>query len=365
MRDFYEDKLKIMEDSLRDKEMEREHLVRDLELAKESSVPSEELESQLREKEKHIANLKKKQKELKDLTSVSSRNDSEITRLQTDVRTMKHKKVSFQKQIVEERKTHANEMKNMKKAAIQKDRELSKWKKVSSQSESQAQKSNQVAKARLEELGHLRTKYKDAEKRVRTLSLKRGVMAKAGLDPVIVGRRDSDRGRSSANGKDGGNLLNGPIDANLLRDHFDQKVAEVARKEAIADKLAQEWEEHFELMTRREELALQESEEESGDAFQSLSVQLQFKEDRIRHLAQRLRKQQSLQPASNASSIHNDSFLYDQEFEKICKGRCKEILWPQLDKCLLLSSHSIFGRRQNVRAGKEHSGENPFRYDRS
>jgi hypothetical protein len=355
MRDFYEDKLKQMEDSLREKEMEREQLVRDLELAKDCSVPSEELESRLREKEKHIANLRKKQKDLKDLTSVSSRNDSEITRLQTDVRTMKHKKVSLQKQIVEERKAHANEMKNMKKAAMQKDRELSKWQKVSSQRESQAQKSNQVAKARLEELGHLRTKYKDSEKRLRTLSLKRGVMAKAGLDSVIVGRRDSDRGRKGANRKGDGSLLGGPIDADLLRDHFDQKVAEVARIEAIAERIGKEWEEHFELTTRREELALQESEEESGDAFQSLSVQIQFKEDRIRHLAQRLGKQQSLQPASNASSVQNDSFLYDQEFGKICKGRCKEILWLHLHKSILLSSHSVFVRRHIVRAGKEHS----------
>jgi hypothetical protein len=122
---------------------------------------------------------------------------------------------------------------------------------------------------------------------------------------------------------------------------------------------------HFELTTRREELAQQESEEESGDDLQSLSVQIQFKEDRIRHLAQRLGKQQSLQPASNASSIHNDSFLYDQEFGKICKGRCNVILWLLLDKCLLLSSHSFLYRRHIVRAGKEHSGENPFRYDRS
>jgi phosphopantetheinyl transferase len=85
---------------------------------------------------------------------------------------------------------------------------------------------------------------------------------------------------------------------------------------------------HFELTTRREELAQQESEEESGDDLQSLSVQIQFKEDRIRYLAQRLGKQQTLQPASNAnvSSVQNDSFLYDQEFGKICKGRYTDIL---------------------------------------
>jgi hypothetical protein len=322
MRDFYEDKLKQMEDSLREKETEREQLVRDLDQANEGSIPSKELESRLHEKEKNIANLRKKQKELKDLTSVSSRNDAEITRLQTDVFSMKTKKVSLQKQIVEERKIHANEMKRMQKSAIQKDRELSKWKKASSQRETQAQKSNQVAKARLEELGHLRTKYKDAEKRLRTLSLKRGVMAKAGLDPVIVGRRD--RGKTATNRK--GSQRDAPIDADLLRDHFDQKVAEVVRKEAIADKLAQEWEDHFELTTRKAELALQNNEEESGDTLQSLSVQIQFKEDRIRHLAQRLGKQQSLQVESNASSVQNDSFLYDQDFPKICKGKCKDIL---------------------------------------
>jgi hypothetical protein len=44
------------------------------------------------------------------------------------------------------------------------------------------------------------------------------------------------------------------------------RFAEVARKEAIADR-ALEWEEHFELTRRERSL---QSEEESGDAFQSL-----------------------------------------------------------------------------------------------
>jgi myosin heavy subunit len=350
--------------SLREKEMEREQLVRELDQTKEVGV-SAEIASRLREKEKHIASLRKKQKELRNLTSVSSRNDSEISRLQTDVKSMKHKKVSLQKQMTEERKAHAIEVKRMQKTAMQKDREMSKLKKTSNQHEMQAQKANQVAKARLGELGNLRTKYKDTEKRLKRLSLKRGVLAKAGLDPIIVGRRDSDRTKKEAASKVDGSRAGAIVDADLLRDHFDKKVADVVRKEAIVDRLAQEWEEHFELTLRRDELKLEDI-EDAEDSLQSLSVRIRFKEDRIRHLAKRLGKQQQSTTASNVSSVQRDSFLYDDAFEKICKGKCELAVYIYRWTVLVSSAaHSCYICRCFTRAGEEYSGENPFWYDRA
>ena len=311
MREFYDERLRQMEAVLTQKENEREKLVRELERTKEGHRSHTNLTTQLKEKESHIADLKKKQKELRNLTAVSSRNLSELNKLQNDVAFMKRKKVDMQKQLAEERKSFATEKKRFEKDAMQKERELNKWKQVSSQREIEAQKAQQVAKARLQELGQLRSKYKDAEKKVRVLSLKKGVMAKAGLDPVLVGRREKKQIQPTSKSR--------CVDADRLRDHFDQKVASIVRKEAIVDKLAEEWEEHFQLTSQRE--AMVASQGEGTEEVESLTIQIQFKESRIRQLAQRLgRDQQSPRGRSDFSDKKSDAFLFDNELAKICGG---------------------------------------------
>lgn len=184
MRDFYEEKLRQMETTLNEKESEREQLLGQLRRSKETDEGKKLLQDRLKEKEAHIASLRKKQKELSELTMVSSRHHADIARLQTEVKTMKRRKVDLQKLLGQERKHHASEKRELEKTALQKDREVNKWKRVSTQREVQAEKACQVAKARLEEIGLLRSKYREAEKKLRLLSLKKGVMAKAGLDPV-------------------------------------------------------------------------------------------------------------------------------------------------------------------------------------
>lgn len=304
-----------MEVALSEKESEREHLIEKLKLSKGDSEGNLALHERLREKEDHIAGLRKKHKEMMDLTKSSSQNHSRITQLQNEIKGMKKRKVDLQKQLGQERRQHASEKKQLEKAALQKEREANKWKKVSTEREVQAEKASQVAKARLEEIGHLRNKYKDAEKKFRVLSLKRGVMAKAGLDPVIVGRREWNRENETRKFRGAAQ----PAMVDSLRDLFDQKVAEVVRKEAIVDKLAQEWEEHFELNTRKEELV-----EAGVDEIEDLVIQIQFKEDRIRQLAQRLGKpQESSSAKSIAATAESDSFLFDQDFNKICSGEPK------------------------------------------
>jgi hypothetical protein len=311
MRDFYDERLRQMEQTLSEREAEREKLLHELQNTKGGNRSHSNLMSQLKEKETHIADLKNKQKELRNLTAVSSRNLSEINRLQNDVSTMKRKKVEMQKQLAEERKAFANEKKRFQKDAMQKERELNKWKQVSNQREIAAQKAQQVAKARLQELGHLRTKYKDAEQKVRVLSLKKGVMAKAGLEPILVGRRSSKQDEARSKSKN--------ADVDRLRDHFDQKVASVVRKEALVDKLAQEWEEHFQLTTQREEMVATYG--ENSEEVESLSIQLKFKESRIRQFAQRLgRDHQASDETSTFSDKKSDAFLFDKELSKVCGG---------------------------------------------
>ena len=306
MREFYETKLKEMEQSLNEKEEEREALVRKLHEAqkvKSGGIKSQELKEKLRQKEAHIATLKKKSVELRNLTTVSSRNALELDRLTRDVEEMKRRKVDMQKQLASERKDHANHIKRLQKEAMQKERELSKYKRLTSMKEIEADKANRVAKARLEELGALRQKYKDTEKKLRVASVKRGVMAKAGLDPVLVGQRD--KGKHT-------------IDTNALRDLFDEKVSKVARKEALVNKLAEEWEQHFQLTLERNEVAKTESSED----VENIELQLKYKEDRIRNLAKRLEKEGSTEESSrdNVRPDNKESFLFDAQFERVCKG---------------------------------------------
>ncbi|KAL7559715.1 hypothetical protein ACA910_003303 [Epithemia clementina (nom. ined.)] len=320
MREFYESKLKEMEQSLMEKEEEREALVKKLEDAqkvKAGGIKSQELKEKLREKEAHIATLKKKSVELRNLTSVSSRNAMELERLTRDVEEMKRRKVDMQKQLTAERKDHANHIKRLQKEAMQKERELSKYKRLTSKKEIEADTANRVAKARLEELGNLRQKFKDTEKKLRVASVKRGVMEKAGLDPVLVGQRD--KGKHN-------------IDTNALRDLFDEKVSKVARKEALVNKLAEEWEQHFQLTLERDEVAKNASAED----LENIELQLKYKEDRIRNLAKRLEKEGVSDDVAreNVRSDNKESFLFDARFDRVCKAAPPEVAHKSLAKVL-------------------------------
>jgi hypothetical protein len=262
---------------------------------------------------------------------VSSRNQANITSLQDDVNDMKTKKVDLQKLLHKERKDHANELKKLQKSAIQKDRELHKWKKLSADREGEARRVNQVAKARLGELGQLRTKYKDAEKRLRLLSVKRGVMAKAGLDPVMVGRRTSPRSLIGRKGRTAEmqTQSNAPtLDADSLRDYFDAKVSEVGRKEATVDKLAHEWEDHFELSSRREQLSDTLDNETYKESCEALDVQIKFKEDRIRQLVSRLGSTMNgAKTKDDDVVLRNEYFLNDEKFAIIVEGTHCTSVW--------------------------------------
>jgi len=273
------------------------------------------------DKERHIAGLRKKQKELVSLTRVSSRNESEIGRLRDDVVTMKQKKVELQKLITSERKSHAAEVQKLKKQAMQQEREAAKWKRAADRKAVEAEKAQQVAKARLDQVGQLRSKYKDAERKLRVRVVKHGVMEKAGLDPVIVGRRDSQQ-RQLASGTSTGRGQKGKpgksaIDFDAIRGFLDQKIAEVGRKEALADKLANEWEDHLELVSQRE--ALLSSSSISKEAIEALDVQIQYKEERIRHMARRLGKVEKDKGAKD--QLANAAFLEETGFTYLVGGK--------------------------------------------
>lgn len=314
MRVFYEDKVREMELALNDKETERDDLLKQLKASKTNEASTKELQINLRDKERHIADLRKKHKQLTDLTAVSSRNQVKISRLQDDVKDMKRKKVDLQKLVSKERKEHAQQLRVLEQEARQKDKELSRWKKVSSAKEVEAERANQMAKTRMAELTKLRTKYKDAEKRLRMVSLKRGVLEKAGLDPVLVGRRASAQASIKKATTD-------HVDS--LREFFDKQVNSIVKKEALADKLAHEWEEHFDLTSRREQDEDNDGSNLTNDEKQALDLQIAFKEGRIRKLAAKLGSQQQDASGKENEPI-DDTFINDEAIAKLVQGtrRC-------------------------------------------
>lgn len=318
MREFYEEKVKQMESALSENEAEREQLLCKLRNTHASDATSlSSLRDLLKEKDKNIENLRKKHKQLVGLTSVSSQNQVQITRLQEDVREMKRRKVLLQKQITRERRDHANEIKQLQKEAVKKDRELSRLQKVTADKENEARKAQLVSKSRLDELGQLRTKYRDSEKRLRVLSVKQGVMAKAGIDPVLVGRRSNSASTKTRTSANDSAVAGHGINFDGIREYFDSKVAEIARKEAIADKLAHEWEGHFELTSQK---AMTSDSLPTSEEAQTLDLQIKFKEDRIRQLARHLGTV-DLKTSSNGQMTGSvDSFLSEEKFTKLLKG---------------------------------------------
>jgi Kinesin motor domain len=305
MREFYEEKLKQMEVQVKERESEREALLVELsklELAspRAKELPrTKELEEQLRNKERHIAGLKKRQTELISLTGVSTRNESEINRLKKDIVSMKTQKVELQKLINAERKSHADDINRMKKKMLHHDKEANKWKKISDQKAAEAEKALLVSKSRLEQIGTLKMKYSNAEKLLRVRTVKRGVLEKAGIDSVLIGRRIAKKAKISTKSK---------IDIDAVRDFLDKKVADIGKKEAIADKLAHEWEDHLELLVQKQELSKTGA---SSLAKQNIDIQLKYKEERIRKLAEQLGKQ----PNSNEADIKEIAFD-GEEFQK-------------------------------------------------
>lgn len=293
-----------MEDLLSKSEVETEKLGQELDRLEKGHSSEAELQKKLKEKQEQVAQLRKKQKELTRLTSVATRNESQIALLRAEVTQMRHKKADLQKQISSERKSHAMEVQKLKKQSMQQERELNKVKRISDRKAVEVEKVRNVAKSRLEHINQLKSKYKDSEKRLRLQTLKRGVMNKAGFDSVMVGRRDSQRraGRAS-------------FDVDSLRDFFDEKVADVGRKEALAEKLAQEWEEHLELSIRKQELQVDDVESED---IMTLDSKIKFKEDRIRQLATKLGKR----GIHEEDNHEDDPFLFDRTFRQIVGRKC-------------------------------------------
>jgi hypothetical protein len=151
-------------------------------------------------------------------------------------------------------------------------------------------------------------------------------MAKAGLDPVLVGRREpcktlvSTAPVSNDSNPEGNQLSPTTGDVDGMRDFFDQEVARISQQEALIDKLANEWEGHLELVLKREELMLKAAErgDKSSEEIDALDLQRRYKEGRIRQMVRRLGHKRG--KPSNTPETQSDSFLSEQDILKFCPG---------------------------------------------
>jgi hypothetical protein len=306
MRKFFEEKLSELQAALEEKEKERDQLRLDLELAKKRNSASPEMIVMLQQKQEQIDALKRLESNYKKQAIPNSRSldIDRLSLLQKDVITMKKRKADLQKELASEKKLHLLEMGKLNKAVLQKDREISKFQKLSTQQAVEIEKAKAVSKTRLEELTQLKKAIRN---------YKRGV----GLDPVIVGRRQA---RVHCERQ---NLTETEIDENTvpsiladkIRDYFDSKVSSVVRKEAMVDRLAQEWEEYFELVKQRQLSG------DSRENQESLDLQIQFKNEKIRKIAERLQRLEL--PFGTTSEVHNrcESFIFDDEFQDLCSSK--------------------------------------------
>lgn len=270
----------------------------ELEAAKDEKGTSEKLKQRLDQKEQQIEALKDMQNKYRRQTAVASKSAADLTKLiqlQNDVKTMKRRKADIQKELAKEKRVHAKDVNRLNKVVSQKEREISKIQREATQHEIEASKAKAMSKNRFEELSQLRKTLKLYKKEI-------------GLDPVLLGRRHPAKDPNSKR----------DIDFNTLRDYFDTKVALVAKKEALVDKLATEWEEYFELQTQ---LGCLDSSSD-GDEIDTIRMKMDFVNEKIRKSAKRLRKSadESQSVAKNPDQRQLDSLLFGEDFLRLCTG---------------------------------------------
>lgn len=323
MKSFYQDKLKRMTMQLTVQEAEKVKLEGELKKIEKDSQKYIELEELLRAKEKHIGQLKKRQNEVKGLTSIASRNEEVVKNLRTEIEEMKRKKASLEHQLIKERKEHAQMIQDLQKKANKQQISEQKMRRQLAATMAQKKKVQEIAKAHSEEIASLRTKYQNAEKKLRMQTLKRGMMERAGIDPVLVGRNDnkrqgSNKSRPTSRGK-GEGRPNPAGDIHRLRDILDEKILEISRKEAAADKLAHEWEDHLDLSNRKQQLLSENKGKRSdqvSDEIEALDFQIKYKESRIRQLASKLSQKSSKAEGSN-KSMFQDSLIDERDLKAL------------------------------------------------
>lgn len=305
MKAFYEEKLKKMSLKLSVQEAEKTSLETELQKYSKNSKKYIDLEEALAKKEKYISRIKKRQVEIQSLTSVASKNEAVIFDLTSEISKMKIQRDDLQKQLLKERKTYTTMLRKMEKKSITQIQDLGKIREQLDTTLAQKHRVEEMARSRGEELAKLRDQYKNAEKRLRMQTLKRGILERSGVDQIMIGRYDKKSRSSKTTSYE---LTNNPIgfssnDINKMRKVLQEHVTELSKIESTADLLAKEFSDHLELCTRKasaSEKGDHQDDLEIKDEIESLDFQIQYKESRIRKLAARL----------DRSKLKDDSIVY-------------------------------------------------------
>jgi len=149
------------------------------------------------------------------------------------------------------------------------------------------------------------------------------MMERAGIDPVLIGHRGkksvSKPAQPSYSRNDKRSHSSGEI--NKMRNFLDDKIAEISRKEAAADKLAHEWEDHLELTNRKDQLVAdsrgKRNDSTITDEIEALDFQITYKESRIRQLASKLANKSSRSNGSTSQGFLHDTLMDDTAFKSI------------------------------------------------
>eukprot|EP00557_Chaetoceros_sp_GSL56_P008121 CAMPEP_0176495698 /NCGR_PEP_ID=MMETSP0200_2-20121128/10802_1 /TAXON_ID=947934 /ORGANISM="Chaetoceros sp., Strain GSL56" /LENGTH=1451 /DNA_ID=CAMNT_0017893607 /DNA_START=672 /DNA_END=5027 /DNA_ORIENTATION=- len=319
MKSFYQEKLRKMTLQLTIQEAEKATLEVELKKSAKDSQKYKELEEQLFAKQKHINELKKRQKEVKNLTSIASRNETIISKLSSEIESMKKQKSALEQQLVKERKEHTRSLQQLKKKAQSQEKDVIMMRQQLAATIAQKEKVQDIAKSRAKEILELRSKYNTAEKKLRMQTLKRGMMERVGIDPILVGRNQIQKSRPSSR------LQNNSFeDVQKVRTFLEEKIADIGRKEATAEKLAQEWEDQLELTSRKEQIIAQSKGKlkDSGlkDEIEALDFQIEYKESRIRSLAAKLATKAPDLDEKDNKGPPKDVLLDDGIFKNITSG---------------------------------------------
>jgi len=292
MRNHYETKLTELGLQLSKFEAERESMINSLNANPNDFDASQNIKMNISEKEHQILALKKRQTKLATLSKSSVQNRHIIDSLKSEVESLKRQKTDLQRKLLTEQSLHYQEVSKLKKEAATHEREAERSRVDLHRLLKEKEQTERVAKMRSDEISRLRFKYRDIEKKKRMLTIKRGVMDKVGIDLVLLGRNRVDR-KISANTEFGSNISNSlPVDIDIesIRAFLDTQIADVLKKETCADKLAHAWEDHLELIMRRDELN-ESSVGERDDVQEQLddiNIQILYKEEIIRALAKGL-----------------------------------------------------------------------------
>lgn len=255
MKTFYETRLQQLSTEMQEKQEEREKLLHELqEIAEKNSetevlkVRESKLREELRNKDEELKVMKKKQQELRSLAQAQSQYSAQLTKLESDIVSMKKQRVDLTKQLQLEKKNHlaaltekAREIDRLKRELAKASAEVKRLGKVSETAE-------QKMKDALREGAMLKKKATDIARLQEVASATNTRLALKAISMATSKQRSAFYNPATNTRK---SLSEDEI---RIRRWLQQRVSEISTKDAAVENLKQQYEQQLELLQRLEEL---------------------------------------------------------------------------------------------------------------